>query len=131
MLKAPDYISQVSELSWEPTERWGQLPREVRRSRRGAKTTDHLANLRRSDPLINAWAWRDSGEELRRVEASPLARLNQQATATARCTPAAPRRTPAVPPPRHRRLSDGLRHLLTLNLACRRVSCAGWRSTAY
>ena len=99
MLKAPDYISQVSELSWEPTERWGQLPREVRRSRRGAKTTDHLANLRRSDPLINAWAWRDSGEELRRVEASPLARLNQQATATARCTPAAPRRTPAVPPP--------------------------------
>ena len=98
MLKAPDYISQVSELSWEPTERWGQLPREVRRSRRGAKTTDHLANLRRSDPLINAWAWRDSGEELRRVEASPLARLNQQATATARCTPAAPRRTP--PPQR-------------------------------
>jgi len=69
----------VSELSWEPTERWGQLPREVRRSRRGAKTTDHLANLRRSDPLINAWAWRDSREELRRVEASPLARLNQQA----------------------------------------------------
>ena len=126
MLKAPDYISQVSELSWEPTERWGQLPREVRRSRRGAKTTDHLANLRRSDPLINAWAWRDSGEELRRVEASPLARLNQQATATARCTPAAPRRTPAAPPPR-----NGLRHLLTLNLACRRVSCAGWRSTAY
>lgn len=69
----------VSELSWEPTERWGQLPREARRSRRGEKTMDHLANLRRSDPLINAWAWRDTGEELRRVEASPLARLNQQA----------------------------------------------------
>jgi hypothetical protein len=63
---------------------------------------DHLANLRRSDPLINAWAWRDTGEELRRVEASPLARLNQQATATARRTPRYippyPRRTPTVPP---------------------------------
>jgi len=69
----------VSELSWEPTERWGQLPREVRRSQRGEKSAAHLENLRRSDPLINAWAWRDSREELRRVEASPLARLNQQA----------------------------------------------------
>ena len=101
--QAPDYVCQVSELSWEPTERWGQLPREVRRSRRGEKTMDHLANLRRSDPLINAWAWRDTGEELRRVEASPLARLNQQATATARRTPRYippyPRRTPTVPPP--------------------------------
>ena len=128
--QAPDYVCQVSELSWEPTERWGQLPREVRRSRRGEKTMDHLANLRRSDPLINAWAWRDTGEELRRVEASPLARLNQQATATARRTP---RYIPPLPPPHpHRtpRLSNGLRHLLTLPLSCRRASCGAWRSTA-
>ena len=91
-------MPQVSELSWEPTERWSQLPREVRRSQRGEKSAAHLENLRRSDPLINAWAWRDSREELRRVEASPLARLNQQASATA-----APRCTPAVPPPYPRR----------------------------
>lgn len=69
----------VSELSWEPTERWLQLPREVRRSRRGEKSVEHLANLRRSDPLINAFAWRDLAEEQRRVEDSPFARLNQQA----------------------------------------------------
>ena len=81
--EAPDYVFQVSELSWEPTERWLQLPREARRSRRGEKSVEHLAHLRRSDPLINAFAWRDLGEELRRVEDSQAARTNQQATATA------------------------------------------------
>lgn len=75
----PPRTKQVCELSWEPTERWIQLPRGERRTQRGAKSTAHLANLRRSDPLINAWAWRDSSAELRRVESSPLARLNQQA----------------------------------------------------
>ena len=81
--EAPDYVFQVSELSWEPTERWLQLPREARRCRRGEKSVEHLAHLRRSDPLINAFAWRDLGEELRRVEDSHAARTNQQATATA------------------------------------------------
>ena len=105
--RAPKYVLQVSELSWEPTERWLQLPREVRRSRRGEKSVEHLANLRRSDPLINAFAWRDLAEEQRRVEDSPFARLNQQATATAPapCPPRArppryPCRVPAFPPPR-------------------------------
>jgi hypothetical protein len=107
--RAPKYVLQVSELSWEPTERWLQLPREVRRSRRGEKSVEHLANLRRSDPLINAFAWRDLAEEQRRVEDSPFARLNQQATATAPapCPPRArpvptPPGTPAVSPPSHR-----------------------------
>ena len=107
-LEAPDYPFQASELSWEPTERWLQLPREARRSRRGEKTVQPLAHLRRSDPLINAFAWRDLGEELRRIEDSQAARTNQQATATAlrRAAPA-PRRPYLPPDPR--------------SLPCRRV----------
>ena len=122
--RAPKYVLQVSELSWEPTERWLQLPREVRRSRRGEKSVEHLANLRRSDPLINAFAWRDLAEEQRRVEDSPFARLNQQATATA----PAPCPPPPVPLPCPR-LPTAPRRLLTLPLPCRRASCAGSPST--
>jgi len=44
------------ELAWEPMKRYQMLAHTLKRPR-GAKTAEHLENLRRSDPLINLSAW--------------------------------------------------------------------------
>lgn len=46
------------ELPWDPERRYRALTRSLRRHR-GWKTTEHLENLRKSDPLINIHAWHD------------------------------------------------------------------------
>ena len=70
-----------TELPWEPSRRYSSLARSLRRPR-GSKSAEHLANLRRSDPLINLCAWHDWAALYQAVGTSRAAHVHQQALIT-------------------------------------------------
>lgn len=65
---------------YEPTRRFVALSAaRTERTRRGAKTSEHLEHLRRSDPLIRIEAWIDWSTLHEQVKASRAAHVHQQA----------------------------------------------------
>lgn len=74
---APEAVSACEE-PWAPMARYHALARTLK-PQRGAKSFEHLKNLRKSDPLINLSAWHDWQQLAARVKRSKAARVHQQA----------------------------------------------------
>lgn len=68
------------ELPWDPERRYvGLCATKVLRTPRGHKSTEHLENLRLSDPLINPTAWHDWAALTTQFKSTRPARVHQQA----------------------------------------------------
>jgi len=67
-----------TEHAWEPRRRFAALARSLHQPR-GAKSADHLQQLRLSDPLINLAAWHDWHALCEQAQATAQYRVHQQA----------------------------------------------------
>jgi len=72
--------SSRTELPWDPMKRFRHLSAGgVLHKPRGSKSTEHLANLRKSDPLINLAAWHDWKALHQLAANSRAAKIHKQA----------------------------------------------------